>query len=427
MEISLTINEIISCIKKSITGTLDPKATVADKMLYSIYIDYFKKDILGDSEKARQIFKDLEHQPDDLKIEGKLELMLENVLENEDLFKKVAEKTHQLKQYFDQVKKTEDEKLVADKVESPKTEDELTKNSDDEDSNLMEDEDESFDDLYRLNEEGSILVPWDFSDIAEFALEHALQYSKKLKGEINLIHIIKKEKEREKAEEKLNERIKELTAITDVKINHIIKEGSIFTTITEVAQNTNAKLVVMATHGMKGFQKITGSWALKVIVDTKSPFVVVQAPPKDTIRKILFPVDHGKESREKLKQAELIAESFPGVLFEIMRTSKAPNQQFERLTNTNVNYAKSYFRQKNIHHTVVVVEGNNISEAISKYAPNSKADLIMILTTKNINIADYMVGPDEQKIIFNESKIPVMCINPRKGKYVGISGFGAMQ
>ena len=110
-----------------------------------------------------------------------------------------------------------------------------------------------------------------------------------------------------------------------------------------------------------------------------------------------------------------------------MRTSKAPNQQFERLTNTNVNYAKSYFRQKNIHHTVVVVEGNNISEAISKYAPNSKADLIMILTTKNINIADYMVGPDEQKIIFNESKIPVMCINPRKGKYVGISGFGAMQ
>ena len=47
----------------------------------------------------------------------------------------------------------------------------------------------------------------------------------------------------------------------------------------------------MGTHGMKGMQKLTGSWALKVIVKSKVPFIVVQDPPADQERyhNIVFP------------------------------------------------------------------------------------------------------------------------------------------
>jgi hypothetical protein len=34
------------------------------------------------------------------------------------------------------------------------------------------------------------------------------------------------------------------------------------------------------------------------------------------------------------------------------------------------------------------------------------------MTTKNIGFADYVMGADEQYIISNSAKIPVMCINP---------------
>ena len=54
-------------------------------------------------------------------------------------------------------------------------------------------------------------------------------------------------------------------------------------------------------------------------------------------------------------------------------------------------------------------------------------DLIMILTTKNINIQDYVLGADEQKIIANPFKIPVMCINPKKIIYSSYGGFGGGQ
>jgi hypothetical protein len=48
------------------------------------------------------------------------------------------------------------------------------------------------------------------------------------------------------------------------------------------------------------------------------------------------------------------------------------------------------------------------------FAQKVKADLILITTTKYINIADIMFfGAPEQYIIANSSKIPVMCVNPR--------------
>jgi hypothetical protein len=40
--------------------------------------------------------------------------------------------------------------------------------------------------------------------------------------------------------------------------------------------------------------------------------------------------------------------------------------------------------------------------------------MIVVLTTKNINFQDYVLGADEQKIIANSAKIPVMCVNPVK-------------
>ena len=64
----------------------------------------------------------------------------------------------------------------------------------------------------------------------------------------------------------------------------------IFSTIGEVATEIDANLVIMGTHGIRGMQKLTGSWALKVIVGSKAPFLVVQGPPEsDQLHDIVFP------------------------------------------------------------------------------------------------------------------------------------------
>jgi len=89
-----------------------------------------------------------------------------------------------------------------------------------------------------------IIVPWDFSDKAEFALEHALNYAAISGKEVALLHIVKKSKEIESAIKKLDEKIEEIKEKYGRPVHAIVKEGSIFNAIDEAAQEVNAILAL---------------------------------------------------------------------------------------------------------------------------------------------------------------------------------------
>ena len=133
-----------------------------------------------------------------------------------------------------------------------------------------------------------ILVPWDFSQVAEYALEHAVNFAKNTDNSIALIHVVKKQKEIETAKNKLQEIVDQTKEKHGIELSLIVREGSIFTAINDAVEETDASLVVMGTHGMKGMQKFTGSWALKVIAGSKAPFVVVQDAPGKELKNIVF-------------------------------------------------------------------------------------------------------------------------------------------
>ena len=56
-------------------------------------------------------------------------------------------------------------------------------------------------------EKDTIIVPWDFSEVAEFALQHAIKISTHLKNRIQLVHIIKSDKQVEEAKVNLHNEI----------------------------------------------------------------------------------------------------------------------------------------------------------------------------------------------------------------------------
>jgi nucleotide-binding universal stress UspA family protein len=420
MEINTLISNTIFCLKEGFKIENDKKSTIADKIFISGYIDFIKNMILPQSDRCFTILDDFKYNTNNLKAEGKFELLLEEGIEiNADKKLELFEKNNQLQEYFIQRKDAIENLYEQTEVKPEIVKEILIEEKEDEEILIN---------AYREKEDGMILVPWDFSEKSEQAFRHAINYSRILGGEINLVHIVKSPIEAKTAIEKLNSKIEELKNKFQVKPNYIIKEGSIFTTISEVATQSKAKLVIMGTHGMKGMQKLTGSWAMKVIIDSRAPFIVVQdAPTNDKVEKIIFPVDKSKETRQKIKIAEWISEKNPDALFQICRLGKTPNDYLERMISTNTNYVRSYFRQLNIKHEVLMLEGNNLAESVLAYSNNTKVDLIMILTTQNINITNYMIGLDEQKIIFNKQKVPVMCINPMKVKYVSVNGFGQSQ
>ena len=262
-----------------------------------------------------------------------------------------------------------------------------------------------------------IIILWDFSTVAENALLHGIKIAKMVHNDLRLLHIVNKgikQEEKDKIKQKLDKASKQIQSKHSINVSSIILKGTIFSTISKYTTDEEANLVILGTHGLKEMQKFTGSWALKVIIDSEVPFIVVRDKPRhqEKFRNIIFPIDFRSENKEKVSMAIYMGKYFDSIIHILKEP--VTDIALNRKINTNLNFAIKYLIQNNIEYDIHTLEkkGNFAKETL-KFAEQSNADLILIMTTKNINISDYMLGASEQFIIANSSKIPVMCLNPK--------------
>ena len=270
-----------------------------------------------------------------------------------------------------------------------------------------------------------IVVPWDFTQVAENALAHAAKISRMINNDICLLHIVDAGISRTDYAEKtslLDHIVEENSKKYNSPITYQILRGSIFSEIAAFVNEKEASLVVMGTHGMKGMQKITGSWALKVIVKSKIPFIVVQDPPADQgkYHDIVFPVDFRNENKQKIKMAIFMGKYFESKIHILVYSSF--DKGLFRKTKSNLNFAVRYLIQNNIEYEIHDMPKGSTAQNTIEFAQKISADLILIITTKNITLADYMLGASEQTIIANNFRIPVCCINP-KASFASVGQF----
>lgn len=260
-----------------------------------------------------------------------------------------------------------------------------------------------------------IVVPWDFTPVTDYALQHAIKISRMTHNDICLLHIVEKittEGGIKAKQAAMNIKGNEVERQYGVKVKTHVQRGTIFKQIPEFVNDRGASLVVMGTHGMSGMQKLTGSWALKVIAKSKVPYIVVQAPPDDQERyhNIVCPIDWRAEEKEKLSMAIFMGKYFDSKIHILKATRK--DESLAKKANLNLNYAVRMLIQNNIEYEITEVPSDKLAEKTLATANETKADLILIMTTKDITFADYVIGAKEQEIIANSSKIPVCCVNP---------------
>ena len=257
-----------------------------------------------------------------------------------------------------------------------------------------------------------IVVPWDYSQKAGYALLHAVDIALALNRGVILVHITKDEIDNALNVERLNLIAEDVMRKHGIRPSVIVRTGNIFTEIKKIIAETNAELAVMGTHGLKGLQKFTGSWALKVITGSKAPFLVVQDKPTAAdIRKVVLPVDFKVEERQKLVWAQFFAKTFKCKFY--LCYVENSDLQIRKRTQANISAAIKYLETNQINYELQRLVGKEglANEAIS-FAQSVGSGLIIIMTTKNIRFQDYVLGAAEQQIIANEARIPVMCVNP---------------
>lgn len=257
-----------------------------------------------------------------------------------------------------------------------------------------------------------ILIPIDFTPVTENAIRYAIEFTKTGNYEIVLYHVTESDKEIPKANKKLNELLLKYAGATTTKIETLVQTGNIFDKIGEAAKEINAYLIIMATHGIKGMQHIIGSRAMRVITNSETPYIVIQNKPFRDLKNILVPVDFTKEGKQVLPFLSQLASQYNSSL-HLYRQKSEDNFLQKRIDN-NVAYFKSYFEENSISFKVLNDQFEKLKyQTILQEANSIDADLIVTGIDPETNITDYMMGVDEQKIVANESQIPVLCINTK--------------
>ena len=102
----------------------------------------------------------------------------------------------------------------------------------------------------------TILVAWDFSNVAEYAMQHAIRFAETIGSTmVTILNIVDSKDDIENATRQLNIVAEDAQKKYNFKPEVLAVEGDIFTTIKDVANQLNSPFVFMGTHGIKGLQK----------------------------------------------------------------------------------------------------------------------------------------------------------------------------
>lgn len=259
-----------------------------------------------------------------------------------------------------------------------------------------------------------ILVPTDFTKVGDTALEHAMAVAKATESEVHILHVVDNKRYISEARLKLETLASRVKSEYKETVNTIVRIGSIFEDIDEVATEIEASLIIMGTHGLRGMQFITGSRALRIVTDSTIPFIIVQERGiKETgYDDIVVPLDLNRETKQKLNVVADMAKYFNSRVFLV---SPGETDEFlKNQLNRNINYAKQFLEEREIEFKVEITEtkSSNFHKAVIRYAVSVEADLIAIMNFYENSLMGILGGSYEQQMITNEAGIPVLCLNP---------------
>jgi nucleotide-binding universal stress UspA family protein len=253
------------------------------------------------------------------------------------------------------------------------------------------------------------LVPFDFTEVSNSALRLALDLSEANDGGVFLLHVVKKDKEKIKAKNEFAQVLSGLTEDERARTLTNVIEGDLFTDVGKAGDILHASLIVMGTHGAKGFQKLFGSHAQRLITSASTPVLITQGKKSvDRIKTIVMPFNFTRESIRIVKFAGSIAKKFNASIHLV--GFHESDSGYEEKMKMNQSVAQNYFEENNITHTIANLPGGNeYLKQLMAYAKGVQADLFAAAFVQD----GILPAPNTfmQAIIENEDDIPVLTIN----------------
>jgi len=272
-----------------------------------------------------------------------------------------------------------------------------------------------------------ILVGIDFSDCSINALEHAITIARKAKAGIAMVWINHLDYSKEifavepqNIEEEVKSRFEELVKkykyhLNGKKIEYHIRKGKVYKETCILANELDAFIVVIGTHGSSGFEEFwIGSNANRIVSACTKPIITIRGGIDigTDLKKIVLPLDSTKMTRQKLPLTALLAKYFNSEVHIIGLFTSSSDDIRYRIRNY-VAQAEEYLSENEIRFKSAFIEADNITEETINYASKIGANLISIMTEQETSTANLILGPYASQMV-NHSPIPVLSVLPSK-------------
>ena len=275
----------------------------------------------------------------------------------------------------------------------------------------------------------SILVPTDFSQEADNALDFAIQLAKKIEAEIKLLHVIELPSGSFKVTGdiyagtdtldnvytiQLLDSIKNNLAnleksVADqgVKVSSKMEKGNVYRHISGDITEENTDLIVMGTKGATGWKEVLiGSNAERVIRNSHVPvFTVKEKVDLSKFRNLVFAIgDCSEKSIPVVKQfQELLGLNCH--LLKVYNTNKLAYTHESEMIYVKIFAEYTGF----IDYTINVTDAPWGEEGVLDFVSHNHIDMIAMGTHGRKGLAHFLNGSRAEDVA-NHSKIPVLTI-----------------
>lgn len=270
-----------------------------------------------------------------------------------------------------------------------------------------------------------IIVPVDFSEHSEYALETAASLANEFNSELIVIHMLElsnaiitaaSESFSEEAvfylklaEQKFDEFL-DKPYLQGIKVTPLVKHFKVFSEVNDIASELDADLIVMGSHGTSGVKEVlVGSNTEKVVRHADIPVLVIKHNPiLLDFENGVFAVDFSDESIRPYLNAKEIFKKLGAKMHLVYVNS--PDSNFK--TSVQIDKAVSQFLKKadgdldnldNVH----IVSDFSVEKGILNFANVIGADLIAVATHGRKGLAHFFEGSISEDLA-NHSTLPVM-------------------
>lgn len=273
----------------------------------------------------------------------------------------------------------------------------------------------------------TLLIPVDFSETSKKALEVAATIAKRIEAKIVLTHMAGIEdgltKNPNNFEEALFyskligkkfEEFIQVPFLEGVLVEPILKKHMDFETVSEMATEIDADLIVMGSHGAKGFEEFfSGSNTEKVVRTSETPVLVIKdndlnfAPDH-----ILYASDFHLETVDAYHRIKDVA-AMLGASIEFLYIN-TPGNNFKSTYEMD-ELLLDFFNEVGANDPVNAIKGvkrysdYTVEQGIMHYASLSGTDIIAIPTHGRKGIAHFLKGSISEDVA-NHATIPVLTV-----------------